>query len=136
MPLTGQHLSAGHTVLTPTPTPHACRVLPCSQVDVAVVTKSVTVLHAPALTCPATLVAALNDAQLEASLTFPRQQVQVGAALGAVVLAFGHKPALCAPAAASLSHFSGRLEMLCKLSSSWPGQLNSASRGTLVREST
>lgn len=47
------------------------------QVEVAVVTKAVTVWHAPALVCPATLVAALNEAHLEASLTFPRQQLQV-----------------------------------------------------------
>lgn len=47
-------------------------------VDVAVVTKAVAVRHAPALTCPSTLVAALNEAQLGASLTFPRQHVQVG----------------------------------------------------------
>lgn len=36
------------------------------------------VYHAPALTCPSALVAALNEAQLDASLTFPRQQHQVG----------------------------------------------------------
>ena len=52
------------------------------QVDVAVVTKAVTVQHAPALTAPATLVAALNEAQLGASLTFPRQQVLVRMAIG------------------------------------------------------
>ncbi|GAB4817246.1 hypothetical protein N2152v2_004292 [Parachlorella kessleri] len=44
------------------------------QVEVAVVTRTVLVRHAPALICPATLVAALNEAQLEASLTFPRNQ--------------------------------------------------------------
>jgi hypothetical protein len=48
------------------------------QVDVAVVTRTVVVRHAPSLTCPATLVAALNAAKLGASLTFPRQHTQVG----------------------------------------------------------
>lgn len=51
-------------------------------VDVAVVTRTVTVEHAAALTCPATLVAALNDAQLGASLTFPRGHVQASGLRG------------------------------------------------------
>lgn len=37
-------------------------------------TQTVLVRHAPALACPATLVAALNEAHLGASLTFPRRQ--------------------------------------------------------------
>ena len=45
-------------------------------VEVAVVTKTVTVTHFPALAAPATMVAALNEARLEASLTFPRRQSQ------------------------------------------------------------
>jgi Cd2+/Zn2+-exporting ATPase len=43
-------------------------------VEVAVVTKTVTAKHVPTLASPAALVAALQEARLGASLTFPRQQ--------------------------------------------------------------
>jgi Cd2+/Zn2+-exporting ATPase len=43
-------------------------------VEVAVVTKTVTVHHFPSLASPAAMVAALNEARLGASLTFPRRQ--------------------------------------------------------------
>ena len=43
------------------------------QVKVAVVAKMVSVRHSPAAASPATLVAALNEARLEASLLPPRQ---------------------------------------------------------------
>lgn len=43
-------------------------------VEVAVVTKTVTAKHVPSLASPAALVAALQEARLGASLTFPRQQ--------------------------------------------------------------
>jgi Cd2+/Zn2+-exporting ATPase len=43
-------------------------------VEVAVVTKTVTTKHVPSLASPAALVAALQEARLGASLTFPRQQ--------------------------------------------------------------
>ncbi len=46
---------------------------PSPQVDIAVVTKTVTVLHAPALTSAPALVAALNAAHLDASLTDARR---------------------------------------------------------------
>ena len=45
-------------------------------VEVAVVTKTVTVSHNPAFATPAALVAALNEARLSASLTFPRLQTK------------------------------------------------------------
>jgi len=48
------------------------------QVDVAVVTKTVTVHHAPALTAAPALVAALNAAHLDASLTPARRPIAVG----------------------------------------------------------
>jgi hypothetical protein len=47
------------------------------QVDVAVVTKTVTVHHSSAAVSPAMLVAALNDAHLDASLSSARQQLTV-----------------------------------------------------------
>ncbi len=62
----------------PGDTQYLCLLYASSQVEVAVVTRTVLVRHAPALICPATLVAALNEAQLEASLTFPRHQASVG----------------------------------------------------------
>jgi len=43
-----------------------------ARVQVAVVTKTVTVQHWPVLASPAAMVAALNEARLDASLTFPR----------------------------------------------------------------
>jgi copper chaperone CopZ len=43
-------------------------------VEVAVITKTVTAKHVPTLASPAALVAALQEAHLGASLTFPRQQ--------------------------------------------------------------
>ena len=46
---------------------------PVLQVDVAVVTKTVTVHHAPALTGAPALVAALNAAHLDASLVAARR---------------------------------------------------------------
>eukprot|EP00889_Picochlorum_renovo_P004903 jgi/Picre1/31933/NNA_007281.t1 len=46
------------------------------QVEVAVVTKTVTVRHVEGLASPAAMVAALNEARMDASLTFPRKQVQ------------------------------------------------------------
>lgn len=46
------------------------------QVEVAVVTKTVTVKHVEGLASPAAMVAALNEARMDASLTFPRKQVQ------------------------------------------------------------
>lgn len=45
------------------------------KVEVAVVTKTVTVHHVASLASPAAMVAALNESRMEASLTFPRQQV-------------------------------------------------------------
>lgn len=45
------------------------------QVEVAVVTKTVTVRHTTALV-PAAAVAALNEARLDASLQAPRQSMQ------------------------------------------------------------
>lgn len=44
-------------------------------VEVAVVTKTVTVTHSASIASPAAMLAALNEAQLEASLTFPRKQI-------------------------------------------------------------
>ena len=44
-------------------------------VEVAVVTKTVTVRHAEYETSAAAMIAALNEARMEASLTFPREQV-------------------------------------------------------------
>ena len=44
-------------------------------VEVAVVTKTVTVRHEESETSAAAMVAALNEARMEASLTFPREQV-------------------------------------------------------------
>lgn len=44
------------------------------KVEVAVVTKTVTVYHLERLVSPAALVAALNECRMEASLTFPRKQ--------------------------------------------------------------
>jgi Zn2+/Cd2+-exporting ATPase len=44
------------------------------EVRVAVVTRTVHVVHRPALATPAAIVAALNEARLEATLTFPRRQ--------------------------------------------------------------
>ena len=49
------------------------RLFSLLQVKVAVVTKTVSVLHSPAAASPAVLVAALNEARLEASLLPPRQ---------------------------------------------------------------
>lgn len=46
------------------------------QVEVAVVTKTVTVRHVEGLASPAAMVAALNKVRMDASLTFPRKQVQ------------------------------------------------------------
>ena len=45
------------------------------RVEVAVVTKTVIVYHVESLASPAAMVAALNESRMEASLTFPRQQV-------------------------------------------------------------
>lgn len=45
-------------------------------VEVAVVTKTVTTRHVPSVASPAALVAALNEARLNASLTFPRAQAR------------------------------------------------------------
>lgn len=45
-----------------------------SLVEVAVVTKTVTVQHWAALASPAAMVAALNEARLDASLAFPRER--------------------------------------------------------------
>ena len=45
------------------------------QVEVAVVTKTVTVRHVDGLASPAAMVAALNEARMDASLTFPRTQI-------------------------------------------------------------
>lgn len=46
------------------------------RVDVAVVTKTVTVRHLSGVISPGAIVAALDEARLGASLTFPRQQVK------------------------------------------------------------
>lgn len=51
---------------------------PLVQIDVSVMTQTVVVRHDAALTSPAALVAALNSAMLEASLTIPRTQAKVG----------------------------------------------------------
>ena len=51
----------------------SCAVHLLPQVKVAVVAKTVSVHHSPAAASPATLVAALNEARLEASLLPPRQ---------------------------------------------------------------
>lgn len=44
------------------------------KVEVAVVTKTITVSHIDSLASPAAMVAALNESRMEASLSFPRQQ--------------------------------------------------------------
>jgi copper chaperone CopZ/branched-subunit amino acid transport protein len=46
------------------------------KVEVAVITKTVVVQHFPSQTSPAALVAALNEARLGATLTFPRKQIK------------------------------------------------------------
>lgn len=45
-------------------------------VEVAVITKTVTVRHVDGFTSPAAMVAALNEARMDASLTFPRDQIR------------------------------------------------------------
>ena len=49
-----------------------------AQVEVSVMTQTVAVSHDPSLAPPAALVAALNGAMLEASLSPPRKQAKVG----------------------------------------------------------
>ena len=44
------------------------------KVEVAVITKTITARHVPSLASPAVMIAALNEAQLGGSLTFPREQ--------------------------------------------------------------
>lgn len=62
------------------PVVEAClgRIPGVVSVEVAVVTKTITARHVPSLASPAVMVAALNEARLGASLTFPREQTMGG----------------------------------------------------------